>query len=119
MQDRQVKNTEVLFLLFYRILPSCSRHADGVERKLKTTAFAFGPNRNISGVMGWLGVERKLKTTAFAFGPNRNIVTSPWGDGLAQWLERWTGDPKFEVSNPVMRSTRKNFWSFSESKRLC
>ena len=27
------------------------------------------------------------------------------GDGLAQWLERWTGDPKVEGSNPV-RSTR-------------
>ena len=29
-----------------------------------------------------------------------------WGDGLAQWLERWTGDPKVRGSNPV-RSTRK------------
>ena len=29
------------------------------------------------------------------------------GDGLAQWLERWTGDPKVEGSNPV-RSTTKN-----------
>ena len=38
-------------------------------------------------------------------------------DGLAQWLERWTGDPKVEGSNPV-GSTRKT-WSFSESKRLC
>ena len=38
------------------------------------------------------------------------------GDGLAQWLERWTGDPKLEDSNPV-RSTRI-FFSFSESKRL-
>ena len=34
--------------------------------------------------------------------------------GVAQWLERWTGDPKVEGSNPV-RSTRKT----SESKRLC
>ena len=39
-----------------------------------------------------------------------------WGDGLAQWLERWTGDPKVEGSNPA-RSTTK--LSFSESKRLC
>ena len=39
------------------------------------------------------------------------------GDGLAQWLERWTGDPKIEGSNPV-RSTKKPL-SFSESKRLC
>ena len=39
------------------------------------------------------------------------------GDGLAQWLERWTEDPKVEGSNPV-RSTRKTL-SFSESKRLC
>ena len=31
-------------------------------------------------------------------------------DGLAQWLERWTGDPKVEGSNPV-RSTRKTFLS--------
>ena len=38
-----------------------------------------------------------------------------WGDGLAQWLERWTGDPKVESSNPV-RSTRK--MSFSESKKV-
>ena len=29
-----------------------------------------------------------------------------WGDGLAQWLERWIGDPKVEGSNPVT-STRK------------
>ena len=29
-----------------------------------------------------------------------------WGDGFAQWLKRWTGDPKVEDSNPV-RSTRK------------
>ena len=28
------------------------------------------------------------------------------GDGLAQWLELWTGDPKVEGLNPV-RSTRK------------
>ena len=28
------------------------------------------------------------------------------GDGLAQWLERWTGDPKVEGSNPA-RSTKK------------
>ena len=39
------------------------------------------------------------------------------GDGLAQWLEHWTGDPKVEGSNPV-RSTIKTL-SFSESKRLC
>ena len=30
------------------------------------------------------------------------------GDGLAQWLERWTGDPKVEGSNPA-RSTRNTF----------
>ena len=40
-----------------------------------------------------------------------------WGDGLAQWLERWTRDPKVEGSNPA-RSARKTL-SFSESKRLC
>ena len=33
------------------------------------------------------------------------------GDGLAQWLEHWTGDPKIEGSNPI-RSTRKTFESF-------
>ena len=38
-------------------------------------------------------------------------------DGLAQWLERWIGDPKVEGSNPI-RSIRKTV-SFSESKRLC
>ena len=38
------------------------------------------------------------------------------GDGLAVFLERWTGDPKVEGLNPV-RSMRKA--SFSESKRLC
>ena len=37
------------------------------------------------------------------------------GDGLAQLLERWTGDSKVEGSNPV-RSTRK---TCSESKWLC
>ena len=33
------------------------------------------------------------------------------GDGLARWLviERWTGDPKVEGSNPA-RSTRKTFF---------
>ena len=36
---------------------------------------------------------------------------------MAQWLERWTGDPKVEGSNFV-RSTRKTL-GFSESKRLC
>ena len=25
------------------------------------------------------------------------------GDGLAQWLWRWTGDPKVEGSNPVSK----------------
>ena len=30
------------------------------------------------------------------------------GDGLAQWLECWTGDPKVEGLNPV-RSTKKYF----------
>ena len=39
------------------------------------------------------------------------------GDGLAQWLEHWTGDPKVEGSN-LIRSTRKTL-SFSESKRMC
>ena len=33
-------------------------------------------------------------------------LTDVWGDGLAQWLERWTADPKVEGSNPVW-STRK------------
>ena len=37
------------------------------------------------------------------------------GDGLAQWLERWTGDPKVEGSNPV-RSTRKTFKFFRVRK---
>ena len=45
-----------------------------------------------------------------------NYNTS-WDDGLAQWLECWTGDPKIEGLNPV-RSTRKAL-SFSKSKRLC
>ena len=44
---------------------------------------------------------------------DRDIV---WGDGLAQLLERWTGDPKVEGSNPF-RSTRKTL-NFSDSKRL-
>ena len=38
-------------------------------------------------------------------------------DGLAQWSEHCTGDPKVKGSNPI-RSTRKTL-SFSESKRLC
>ena len=33
------------------------------------------------------------------------------GDGLARWLERWTGDPKVEGLNPI-RSTRKTFEFF-------
>ena len=36
------------------------------------------------------------------------------GDGVAQWLERWTGDPKVEGSNPV-KSTRKSL-SFQSQK---
>ena len=39
------------------------------------------------------------------------------GDGLAQWLERRTADPKVEGSNPD-KSTRKTV-SFSQLKRLC
>ena len=38
----------------------------------------------------------------------------PVGDGLAQWLEHWTGDPKAEGSNPV-RSTTK-LWVFPSEK---
>ena len=38
------------------------------------------------------------------------------GGGLAQCLERWTGDHKIEGSNPV-RSTKKP--CFSTSERLC
>ena len=30
-----------------------------------------------------------------------------WVDGLAEWLECWTGDPKVEGSNPA-RSTLKS-----------
>ena len=40
------------------------------------------------------------------------------GDGLAQWLERWTGDAtgrEFESR----QEHKKNFDFFSESKRLC
>ena len=36
--------------------------------------------------------------------------TDDWDDGLAQWLERWTRDPKVEGSNPV-KSTRKTLGS--------
>ena len=32
----------------------------------------------------------------------------PQGNGLAQWLEHWTEDPKVKGSNPVRR-TRKTF----------
>ena len=38
----------------------------------------------------------------------------PGSDGLAQWLERWIGDPKVEGSNPVRSIQEKR--SFSESK---
>ena len=31
------------------------------------------------------------------------------GDGLAQWLQRWTGDPKVEGSNPVTKEHKTNF----------
>ena len=40
------------------------------------------------------------------------------GDGLAQGLERWTGDPKGQGFEYPIRSTRKCL-SFSKSKRLC
>ena len=43
--------------------------------------------------------------------------TVGWGNGLAQWLERWTGDPKVEGLNPV-RSTRKT-WFFFQSPKGC
>ena len=39
-----------------------------------------------------------------------------WGDGLAQWLERWTEYPKVEGSNPV-RSTR-NLFEFVRVKKF-
>ena len=41
-----------------------------------------------------------------------------WGDGLTLRLERWTGDPKVEGSNPD-RNTRRKTLGFSESKKLC
>ena len=51
---------------------------------------------------------------AFAkFGNFRNV---PGVTGLAQWLERWTGVPKVEGSNPV-RSTEKTL-SFSRVKKV-
>ena len=34
------------------------------------------------------------------------FINGIWGDGLAQWLEHWTGNPKVEGSNPI-RGTRK------------
>ena len=45
------------------------------------------------------------------------MLLSTKGDGLAQWLDRWTGNPKVEGWNPV-RSTRQ-ILRFSESQRLC
>ena len=36
-----------------------------------------------------------------------SVGRSKGAHGVAQWLERWTGDPKVEGSNPV-RSTRKH-----------
>ena len=41
---------------------------------------------------------------------------SAGGDTVAQLVERWSGDPKVERSNPV-RSTRKTL-SFSQSKKV-
>ena len=35
-----------------------------------------------------------------------NLFTAGGDGGLAQWLERWTGDQTVEGSNPL-RSTRK------------
>ena len=45
-------------------------------------------------------------TTTTHKNSNGNYIYIRQGDGLGQWLERWTGDPKVEGSNPAM-STRK------------
>ena len=41
-----------------------------------------------------------------------------WGDGLVQWLERWTGDAKVEGSNPSLQEHKKNF-EFFRIKKGC
>ena len=35
---------------------------------------------------------------------------SGWGDGLAQWLEHWTGDPNVEGSNHVRNTQKTEFF---------
>ena len=47
---------------------------------------------------------------------SEGVKTEKRGDGLAQWLERWTGDPKVEGSNPV--SSTRTLVGFSESKKV-
>ena len=42
-----------------------------------------------------------------------NIIYNTRGDGLAQWQERWIGDPKVEGSNPVMSTV------FCQSQKGC
>ena len=42
----------------------------------------------------------------------------PWGDGLAQLLERWTGDPKVKGSNPIS-STKKTFKKVVPTRCWC
>ena len=56
-------------------------------------------------------ISNQNKTTGTA-----TYIYGREGDGLAQWLERWTGDPKVEVRIP---SGAQEKLSFYESKRLC
>ena len=69
------------------------------------------------GLCVWLNLQQNLALKAACWHWVQFQFITFWG--VTGWLclERWTGDPKVEGSNPA-RSTKKTL-SFAESKRLC
>ena len=58
---------------------------------------------------------------------NNNNNEELWGDGLAQWLEHWTGDPTFKSHFPgesqlqpspatQVRDTKSTVWEMHNAK---
>ena len=66
---------------------------------------AVSRSRNASASLQSSDSERSWGTKT----ENRPADHINWGDGLVQWVERSTGDPKAEGSNPI-RSTRKRLY---------